>query len=259
MDLLLFHAVNGLAGNPILDWLVESAEKLFLFKGDITIAAFWWFWFAGNDQQRAKYRRIIIATLLASFAAVIIARGLTVFLPFRVRPLYDPTSGYHPLSIHFQFTAEDWSSFPSDHAAMWFALCYGLWRMSRILGVVAYVYSAIVVCAVRVYLGYHYPSDLVAGAMIGLVAGWVVLRLPLSVIITPMLALERTTPRLFYALAFMLSFEVATIFDNVRALMHGMHILHPSKVALVGIVIALALAAGGLLWRRRRHPIAEKL
>lgn len=259
MDLILFHAVNGLAGKPILDWLAESADKLYLLKGDITIAAFWWFWFSGDAQQRAEYRRIVIATLLASFAAVIIARALTVFLPFRVRPLYDAASGYHPLSIHFQFTAEDWSSFPSDHAAMWFALCYGLWRMSRILGVVAYVYSAIVVCLVRVYLGFHYPSDLLVGAIIGVAAGWVFLRLPLSSVITPTLALERAAPPLFYALAFMLTFEVATIFDNVRAIMHGMRVMHPSKVVLLGIILALVLAAGGLLWRRRRPPVIEKL
>jgi undecaprenyl-diphosphatase len=229
MDLALLHAVNGLAGWPVLDWLAVSADRFNLGKGGITIATFWWSWFFGDEKQRVYNRRVIIATFIASFAAIILARAMTVFLPFRVRPLHALDSGYRAPSIKFDLTAEDWSSFPSDHAAMWFALCYGLWRISRVFGMIALAYSAIVVCLVRLYLGFHYPSDLAAGAVVGMLSGWAILRMPLTKMIRPILGLEHNAPYLFYALAFMLTFEVANIFDDVRALMHGLRVIHPSR------------------------------
>jgi undecaprenyl-diphosphatase len=61
----------------------------------------------------------------------------------------------------------NWSSFPSDTAAFAFALSVGVLMIWGRWGWLAILYSLVVICIPRVYLGYHYPSDIVAGALIG--------------------------------------------------------------------------------------------
>ena len=61
----------------------------------------------------------------------------------------------------------DWSAFPSDHAVMYSALAVGLCFVSLRLGLFATVYVVCAICFPRAYLGYHYPTDLLVGAVIG--------------------------------------------------------------------------------------------
>lgn len=57
-------------------------------------------------------------------------------------------------------------SFPSDHAVIAGAACVGLWFVSRRLGVAAGVIAATLALA-RVYVGVHYPADVVVGLILG--------------------------------------------------------------------------------------------
>jgi len=85
-------------------------------------------------------------------------------------------------------------SFPSDHAIFAVALATGLWIISRRLGVVAAVLAALE-CFSRVYLGQHYPHDVIAGASVSIVillVGWTFTRRPLGALV---LRLEATPLR----------------------------------------------------------------
>ena len=68
----------------------------------------------------------------------------------------------------------DTRSFPSGHAAMAVA---GALAGSRMLPYSAWAWwpLALVVAISRVYIGVHWPSDVIAGAVIGLACGWFVL------------------------------------------------------------------------------------
>ena len=71
------------------------------------------------------------------------------------------------------------SSFPSSHAANAFALAWGLgarWRR----GIPLFLVLAMLVAFSRMYLNRHFLSDVVAGALIGVICAWVAARwLPL--------------------------------------------------------------------------------
>ena len=91
---------------------------------------------------------------------------------FRVRPLNE----LRLLSIvHYGMDNSNWkqlSSFPSDHAALFFTLAVGIYFASRRAGWFCFIYySLLFICLPRVYLGEHYPTDIVAGAAIGMVPG----------------------------------------------------------------------------------------
>ncbi|MCY0943650.1 bifunctional phosphatase PAP2/diacylglycerol kinase family protein [Streptomyces antarcticus] len=89
----------------------------------------------------------------------------------RARPLLDGVPAVRRLSTQPQTT-----SFPSGHSASAFAFTAGLALESPGWGAVVAPVAASVAFS-RVYTGVHYPSDVLAGAALGVAAGFVVRRL----------------------------------------------------------------------------------
>jgi len=277
LDLLLFHLVNSWCGHWALDRIVGYEERNQLLKGGLMLTAYWWFWFAGSGPRRDANRQRIVEALAGVFVALVLARTLAAVLPFRVRPMYVPGIGYHAPSMPLDMNLENWSSFPSDMAALFFALSFGLFRLSRPVGAVLMLWSAVWACLPRLYLGIHYPSDLVAGAALGVATVWAttgVLRARGAAlgrwIMARIGSAEKRWPQVFYAAAFALSFEITMIFNDLRNLVRGvLHALRSGGFGAMneagalfvtfGAILLLAGILGGTLWvlvRRRagRRP-----
>ena len=60
-----------------------------------------------------------------------------------------------------------WSSFPSDHAILFMALAVAIFLASRRFGWLALTYTTLCIIGPRVYLGWHWPTDVLAGALLG--------------------------------------------------------------------------------------------
>lgn len=124
----------------------------------------------------------------------------------------------------------DWSSFPSDHAALYFALATGLWLANRRWGAVALAWTLMVICVPRIYVGMHYASDIVAGAVLGIVVMLAATRLPRR-FTYPALHFEKARTSWFYGAAFLLTFEIAYNFVNLRTL--GSQALKSARILLI--------------------------
>lgn len=61
-------------------------------------------------------------------------------------------------------------SFPSGHSMSSFAAASAIWMWNRRAGVVALA-GAVIMAATRLYFYVHYPTDVVAGMLIGVVLG----------------------------------------------------------------------------------------
>jgi undecaprenyl-diphosphatase len=65
-------------------------------------------------------------------------------------------------------------SFPSTHATLAFAMAYVLSKEEPNLRVLFYLLAGLISLS-RIYLGVHYPTDIIGGALLGLAIGWIAL------------------------------------------------------------------------------------
>jgi len=218
VDSVLTLSANRFAGRDIsLDTLIYDIADSPLLKGGVFLAAYWWLWFEVDRNGVHTQRRDVVVALLGGTVAAIASRVLQLSLPFHLRPLHTPGLGMHmPLSVD-TVTLNDFSSFPSDHAVLFFALCVPLWKRSRWLGVAAFLWTALVICLPRLYLGYHWTSDVIAGAAIGIALMLVLCRLiGATGLPDKVLRFSATHPPVFYAIAWLLTLEVAVLFADLR-------------------------------------------
>lgn len=82
----------------------------------------------------------------------------------------------HPGAVHVLLAHPADGSFPSDHAAAGFAIALCLYLVHRRFGIAALVLAAVMSYA-RVYVGNHYPGDVVGGMLVGVITAALVVRL----------------------------------------------------------------------------------
>ena len=144
LDVVVYHFLNGFAGNRFLDHFASFEENDKLLKGGLFLAIYWYRWFcAGPDQKRR--RRAIIAILTGALLVLAVSRTIANFAPYRVRPMFDPHLQHHPYAFPISPNLINWSALerlPSDTAALFWALEFGLAYLSRRLAIPMMLYMA---------------------------------------------------------------------------------------------------------------------
>ena len=172
MDYRLEQWINGPAGShPLWDTLMigvaGGAEAAFILLVVV--------WFLIGWLRRLPMDRWgAIAALLASGGALLV-NVILASIWYRPRPYVA-----HPDQVHHLLSHSTDGSFPSDHAAAAFAIATVLITYRRFPGLVALAIAALVAYS-RVYVGDHYPTDVIAGAVIGTGVGYALVR-PLSIV-----------------------------------------------------------------------------
>ena len=149
-------------------WLALILAEAGIFVAPLALTALW---VLGDHRDRRAAVQATLSGLLALAIAGFISSHVASPRPFVVG-----------LAPNLLGHADD-SSLPSDHATLLFALAAALWigagpgrrALAWVLGV-----AGLLVGASRVYLGAHYPSDIAAGALVGVV-GAAILASPLGV------------------------------------------------------------------------------
>jgi membrane-associated phospholipid phosphatase len=168
LDLRLLLAWNGvLAARPHLFraalFLTDHGADLAL----LVTTAFLWFRPTRSVPTREEARgRLIVfgtAAIAAYVAARLIAMRVDALRPFASWvPVHGTPGAFDGLRTY--------GTFPSDHAALLGALPFAFAPFSGPLGVL-WAVVGVVLAATRIAVGFHYPSDMLAGGAIGALAG----------------------------------------------------------------------------------------
>ena len=191
---------------------INSVSELPILTGALLTGLFWYVWFESNSES-AKAE--LFLGLGAAIAAVILSRGLQLTLPTHLRPLHDPVPGFDVPPGIDPAALSGWNSFPSDHACVYFALATVIWRRSQLLGLFALL-PALIGSLPRIYLGLHYPSDVAFGALLGIFIVMMVENYGPETFARRAILFEQKRPGMFYSCGFLLTYEVATLFEDIR-------------------------------------------
>ncbi|MGW6684215.1 phosphatase PAP2 family protein [[Kitasatospora] papulosa] len=166
-----FLKIVGLAeGAPgWVDSLVAGWSTYGLGVFALLMVAGWW------QARRAGTPAAVSA--LAVPLVTVLAFGVNSLLKLAVHE-NRPCQQLHVLTLEACPAPGDWS-FPSNHAALASAAAFALLLVSRRLGFIGLA-AAILMAASRVWVGAHYPHDVlsgfIVGALVALLATWTVRR-----------------------------------------------------------------------------------
>lgn len=210
------------------DHLIGFLSTDAVLKGGAIAAIVWWVW-AQDSARETRIREGVIATLVGSVVAMSLARLLVVILPFRARPIHDSTLDFLVPLGTWGRPGTTWSSFPSDHAVLFLALSTGLMFAHRRAGLLALLYSTVVICLPRLYLGLHFATDLIAGAVLGMmVAAAVNLLLVTHPLVRAGADWSYARPGPAHVLLFIATLEIANLFDSTREMARvAFHLVAP--------------------------------
>lgn len=219
IDWAVVTFLNGFSRKSwTFDTVLAFLEYSNLLKGGVIVAILWAMWFRNNREGDAeKFRKIVLATFAGTFVALLAVHILHEVVPFRVRPLHNPALGFlDPYGVGEEILRGD-SSFPSDHATLLSGLVAGIFLASRPVGLLAFGYLLLFILFPRVYLGLHYPSDIIGGAFIGVVcvalANWSKAK---NAVADPLLSWSKKHPEWFYFLFFIVTYQTATLYKGGR-------------------------------------------
>lgn len=190
LDRRLFHVLNGGVANPILDWFmprVTNMHKAVWFVLCVTALIAWILARSGKRGRTLVFCALLslgVADFTSSRLAKnacwrdrpcrrIAATGLMAVADAHLLPGRAAPAGY------FATPEKDCpgsSSFPSSHAANTMAFASVCWWFTR--GRIRWLWFLIplVIGWSRIYLGYHYPADVVGGWALGAALAWVIVR-----------------------------------------------------------------------------------
>ncbi|MGW6409490.1 phosphatase PAP2 family protein [Streptomyces vinaceus] len=191
VDVSLLYDINGLARHAPAG--VDRAVALVGSYGIplALVLLFLWCWHGTRRQDEATAAESFAALVWAPLAAALVLLVNVPLRAFVARPR--PYAAHSGLDVLAPYAGPGDFSFVSGHAGLAMALGVGLFIAHRRLGLIG-IGLALAEGLCRVYLGVHYPTDVIGGFALGTAV--VLLLAPLAMaLLTPVVRAVARSPR----------------------------------------------------------------
>ncbi|GAA2234354.1 phosphatase PAP2 family protein [Streptomyces indiaensis] len=188
-DVDLLYDINGLAKDAPAwsDRVMEYVGEYGLLLGIVLLVVWcWWSVRRRGGEDAASTVAALVWAPLAAGIAVLVNVPIRGFVE-RPRPFLD----HQGLEVLVQGKTD--YSFVSDHATIVMAMAVGLFVAHRAYGLVALV-LALFGGFIRVYMGVHYPTDVVGGFALGTAVALLLSPLAMA-LLTPLVKAVERSPR----------------------------------------------------------------
>ncbi|MFA5374902.1 MAG: phosphatase PAP2 family protein [Dehalococcoidia bacterium] len=168
-DQTVFFWINDMAGH--VSWIDDIIRTLScdLFLPVVMIIALTAVWFSGrNIEDRTRNQYGVICSLASMGIANLLVFICNAILPDQLRPFEA-----FPDRVNLIFYPPTDPSFPSNAAAASFGLAAGIWVYNHKLGYILSI-PALIISFGRVYMGVHYPLDILGGFALAILATGIV-------------------------------------------------------------------------------------
>ncbi|MDZ7270419.1 MAG: phosphatase PAP2 family protein [candidate division KSB1 bacterium] len=156
LDAALFSLINQTLANPQFDVLMPFLTDIDNWRLIIALALLALCLFGGRKGRLATLLLVVTVTMTDQTSSHLL------------KPLVERTRPCHVLpNVRLLVGCSGAFSFPSSHAANLFGAAWLLWRFYRPLWPLFFLLASFVSYS-RVYVGVHYPSDVLAGAVLGI-------------------------------------------------------------------------------------------
>ncbi|MFJ9154494.1 phosphatase PAP2 family protein [Streptomyces sp. NPDC102270] len=187
-DVDLLYDINGLAKDAPhwFDRVMEYVGEYGILLGMVLLVL--WCWWSGRRRGGEDAASSVAALLWAPLAA---ALAVLVNVPIRgfvERPR--PFRTHEGLEVLVAGKTD--YSFVSDHATITMAMAVGLFVANRKFGLVGIV-LALLEGFCRVYMGVHYPTDVIGGFALGTAVALLLSPLAMALLTPLMRAVERSS------------------------------------------------------------------
>jgi len=223
LDEVVLNWFNQWNGHfDILDDALRFAQ-LYHVKSVPFMLVVWSLWFLPKTApDRTHIRERLSAALLCAVPIMLVTRIIANYAPFVARPIH--TDGLK-INLHEgQSTTflDGWSSMPSDHASLFVGLAVAILCIHRGFGLFLLCWAIFINSLPRIVMGLHWPSDILAGVLIGAVFALILLppltRLVKKTAIVPYLEAREA---IGYPLLFLVTYEIANMFELIRYLINA--------------------------------------
>ncbi|KOF57501.1 MULTISPECIES: phosphatase PAP2 family protein [Clostridium] len=162
MNMTIFRFINNMAGkNHALDLTMIFFSKYVPY---IFMLAIVFVFITGIKNNSLNYRKAAISTLIITI--------INLIINFIIGGIYYVDRPFVHNKVNLLFPHVKDASFPSDHAAGTMSIALGLKGYSKAFRIIFIVLSFIVGFS-RVYVGQHYPSDVIGAYIIVFVSTYI--------------------------------------------------------------------------------------
>ena len=164
MNYEIFQRINGWAGHSgLLDTVMVNMSNSVPY---VAVALMLYLWFIGNKQKGIEKRYTALYAVFSSVIALFI-NAIIHFVYYHPRPFIE----YH---VHQLVPHAADSSFVSDHTVLVFAIAWTLFLRNNCWKYPILIWATIVGLS-RIYVGVHYPADVIGSALLSLVTSSLVI------------------------------------------------------------------------------------